>query len=132
VKELKYYNLEELNNALWKELKAYNEIILTNRPYSRFQLFEEIEKSELQPLAARPYELRRKQSATVSSNGHVCLREDKNYYSVPNKYIGGQVRILYSNSQVDIYHRYVLIAPHSRNRKAYAYITDTAHLVSFP
>jgi hypothetical protein len=125
-----YDSLEELNNALWKELKIYNDTSLTNRPYSRFQLFEEIEKSELQPLAARRYELKRKQSATVSSNGHVCLREDKNYYSVPYKYIGGQVRILYSNSQVDIYHRYILIATHSRNMKAYAYITDTAHLAS--
>jgi len=130
INEKEHYTLKELNNALWAELKPYNDVILTGKPYSRQHLFDEIERQELHPLPERTYELRRKQSSTVSANGHVCLRDDKNYYSVPYKFIGSHVQLFYSNSQIDIYHRYTLIATHIRNRTPYFYTSDNDHMAS--
>ena len=130
IKDKEYYSIEELNQAIWEKLKAYNNIKLTGKLYCRQQIFEELEKRELQPLADHRYELKRKQAGTVHVNSYVCLREDKNYYSVPYKFIGSKVQIIYSNNQVDIYHRHVLIASHSRSNKQFFYTTDKDHLPS--
>jgi hypothetical protein len=63
-------------------------------------------------------------------NNHVCLAEDKHYYSVPYRYIGKKVAILYTQGLVEVYYRYDLIAKHSRNLKLYGYTTNEDHLAS--
>ena len=63
-------------------------------------------------------------------NGHVCLRADKHYYSVPYKYIGKRVKLLYTSVQVEIYLRYECIAVHGRNMRKYQYTTLSDHLAS--
>jgi hypothetical protein len=93
-------------------------------------MFEEIERSILQPLAMYRYELKNKRIATVSKNNYVCLGEDKHYYSVPYHYIGKKVSILYSQSKVDIYYRYEHIATHKRNRRPFMFTTVEDHLAS--
>jgi len=125
-----FYSLEELNAALLVALEQYNNIRLTGRPYSRRELFEEIERPALSPLPALPYEFKRQQYSTVSVNGHVCLKEDKHYYSVPFGYIGKKVKVMYSDTQVEIYYNYVLIAIHKRDHRAYGYTTNPDHLAS--
>ena len=45
-------------------------------------------------------------------NGHVCLRADKNYYSVPYRYIGEKVKLLYTDTRVEIYYRYQRTLPY--------------------
>jgi len=62
--------------------------------------------------------------------GHVCLNEDKHYYSVPYVHIGKKIKILYSKSEIEIYHRYVLIATHQRDKAPYKYSTVTDHMAS--
>ncbi len=130
IKENEHYTIEELNNAILDKLEGYNDILLTGRPYSRKQLFDELEKKELHPLSNYRYELKRKQTGTVHIDGHVCLRENKNYYSVPYKFIGSIVRLIYSNRQVDIYHRNILISSHPISYKMFYYSTDNEHLAS--
>lgn len=46
-------------------------------------------------------------------NGHVRLGEDAHYYSVPCRYIGKKVILLYTR-EVYIYYGYELIASHTR------------------
>lgn len=125
-----FHSLEELNAALRVALEQYNNIRLTGRPYSRRDLFEDIERYVLTPLPVLPYEFKRQQYSTVSVNGHTCLKEDKHYYSVPYGYIGKKVKVMYSATQVEIYYNYVLIATHKRDRKAYGYTTNPDHLAS--
>jgi hypothetical protein len=103
---------------------------MQGRQYSRRQLFEETEKSELQSLPLYRYELKRKKIVTVMKNNHICLGEDKHYYSVPYKYVGKKVTVLYNQVHVQIYFRYDCIASHGRNRKMYGYTTDADHLAS--
>jgi len=66
----------------------------------------------------------------VMKNNYVNLAEDKHYYSVPYQYIGKKVTLLYSQSAVEIYHRYERVAIHNRNRQPYGYTTIIEHLAS--
>jgi transposase len=130
IREHVFYSLEALNNAIWVLLDIHNNNLLKGRPYSRRQLFEEVERNALQPMATFRYELKNKRVATVSKTNYVCLSEDKHYYSVPYRYIGKKVTILYSQSQVDIYYRYEHIATHKRSRRPYGFTTVIDHLAS--
>jgi len=130
IREKEFTSLEAMNTAIGELLVIHNNNLLKGRPYSRRQMFEEIERPTLQPLSVYRYELKNKRVATVSKNNHVCLGEDKHYYSVPYHYIGKKVNILYSQSQVDIYYRYEHIASHKRNRRPFMYTTVDDHLAT--
>ncbi len=130
IKQTIYESLDELNKAIGDLLEEHNNKPLTGRVYSRRQLFEEVEKSELQPLPQYRYQAKRKKVVTVMKNNHVCLSEDKHYYSVPYRYLGKKVAILYSQGQVEIYYRYDCIATHARDYKHYGYTTCEDHLAS--
>jgi transposase len=130
IRETEFFSIEALNNAIRVLLDIHNNNPLRGRPYSRRQMFEEIERMALQPLSLYRYELKNKRVATVSKNNYVCLGEDKHYYSVPYHYIGKKVTILYSQSKVDIYYRYEHIATHKRNRRAFMYTTVEDHLAT--
>jgi transposase len=125
-----FHSLRELNEAIWHALESHNNAPLKGRPYSRRQLYEEIERNALQPLALYSYQLKNKRVATVSRNNYVCLGEDKHYYSVPYQYIGKKVSVLYSQDQVDIYYRYEHIASHKRNRRQFMFTTVEDHLAT--
>ena len=90
----------------------------------------EDERHELQPLPLERFEIKYQSLATVMQNGHVQLSQDKNYYSVPYQYLKKKVKLLYTNSTVEIYFKYNRIATHIRNPKPYIYSTNPEHLAS--
>lgn len=120
--------LTGLNTAIREALDVHNNALFKGRDYSRRSQFEEVEKAALQPLAAYRYELKQQALVTVMKNGHVCLRADKHYYSVPHRYIGEKVKLLYTDTRVEIYHGYQHIALHQRKRQSYRYSTCSEHL----
>jgi transposase len=124
------HNLKQINEAIHERLEVLNNTLLKGRDYSRRQQFEEIEKSALHPLPVYRYEFKQQAIVTVMKNGHVCLGVDKHYYSVPYRYIGKKVKILFTSSRVDIYLRYERIASHSRSHRKYHYTTLIEHLAS--
>jgi len=128
VKANTHFSLEELNQGIRSALEELNKQMLSGRPYSRRQLFEETENGYLQALPVNRYEAKRKQVVKVQKNNHVCLVEDKHYYSVPYNYIGQRATILYNQSTVDIYIKYEQVATYQRNRQAYRYTTIEGHL----
>lgn len=125
-----YHSLAGLNTAIREALEAHNNALLRGRNYSRRQQFEEVEKAALMPLPAMRYELKKQVFATVAKNGHVGLGPDKHYYSVPYRFIGKKVKLLYSRHTVEIYYNYERIALHRRTKSAYQYTTDKEHLAS--
>lgn len=125
-----FYSLQELNAAVWEAMEKHNNMLFSGRDYSRRQLFDELEKETLQPLPGTRFGFKYRQHCTVSANGHVCLREDTHYYSVPYQYIGKKVKMLYNKAGVEIFFKYSLIARHERNTKKYAYTTNKDHLAS--
>lgn len=130
VRRSHYNSLAELNTAIHSALQEHNAAMLRGRNYSRAQQFEEIEKAALMPLPALRYELKKQSYATVAKNGHVGLGADKHYYSVPYRYIGKKVKLLYSRHTVEIYYNYERIALHNRLKGPYQYTTDKEHLAS--
>lgn len=125
-----YSTLEELNNAIKKELEHHNNLNLTGRNYSRRQQFDEVEKHTLLPLPELRYELKKNQYSTVMKNGHICLTADKHYYSVPYRYIGKKIKIMYSRHSVELFYNYERIAIHKRIKSPYNYTTEKEHLAS--
>jgi transposase len=125
-----FYSLKELNDAILLALNDHNNALLTGRNYSRRQQFEEVERSTLQPLPASRYEMKKQIFATVMKNGHVALSPDKHYYSVPYRYIGRKVKIMYTRKSVEVYYNYQRIALHVRLKSPYQYTTDKDHLAS--
>lgn len=125
-----FFSLDELNTAIRKELEEHNNVLLTGRNYSRRQQFDEIEKAVLLPLPELRYELKKTLFVTVMRNGHVSLHPDKHYYSVPYKFIGKKVKLLYSRRSVEIFYNYERIALHKRLKSPYNYTTDKEHLAS--
>jgi transposase len=126
----RYYSLAELNAAIREALEVHNNALLRGRNYSRRQQFDEIERSALMALPVLRYELKKQLFATVAKNGHVGLGADKHYYSVPYRFIGKKVKLLYSGHTVEIYYNYERIALHRRTKSPYQYTTEKEHLAS--
>lgn len=125
-----FFSLKEINEAIREALETHNSTKFSGRPYSRKDLFNDIEKQALSPLPQRHYELKQQSFATVMLNGHVLLSQDKHYYSVPYQFIRKKVKLLYSGSQVEVFYKYNRIALHQRVRKPFDYTTITEHLAS--
>lgn len=123
-----FFSLAEINKAIREALEVHNNTHLTNRPYSRRQLFEDVEKETLHELPALRFEFKKQQIATVARNGRICLKEDKHYYTVPPQHLGKKVKVLYSQTQVEIYYRYVVIARHERDRLPYGHTENPDHI----
>jgi transposase len=130
LREANYFTLEELNAAIGLALEEHNNALLTGRNYSRRQQFEDVERTELAPLPALRYELKKEHFVTVAKNGHVSLSVDKHYYSVPFRFIGKKVKLMYSSSVVEVFYHYERIAVHKRIKSPYNYTTDKDHLAS--
>lgn len=130
VKRVIYHSLNELNTAIHKELELHNSLLLKGRNYSRRLQFEEIERGVLAPLPVLRYEFKKQCHAKVMKNGHVSLGIDKHYYSVPYRFIGKHVKLLFSRSIVEIYFNYERIALHKREKSPYNYTTDKDHMAS--
>ena len=130
VRKRVYHTLAELNAAIKEALEAHNSGPLKGRNYSRKLQFEEVERETLSPLPALRYEFKKQHQATVMKNGHVCLGVDKHYYSVPYRFIGKKVKILYSRSNMEVYYHYERIAMHKRIKNPYSYTTDKDHLAT--
>jgi transposase len=130
VKRQQYLTLQDLNLSILTALEEHNNAPLRGRNYSRRQQFNEVERNVLMPLPELRYELKKHQYATVAKNGHVGLSADKHYYSVPYRFIGKKVKLLYSRSSVEIFYNYERIALHERTKSAYRYTTEKEHMAS--
>ncbi|MEK6482504.1 hypothetical protein WJR50_33535 [Catalinimonas sp. 4WD22] len=66
----------------------------------------------------------------MHKNGHIYLGKDKHYYSVPFTHIGKKVRIICSQSSIEVYHNQMRIALHRRQGRKYGYTTLEEHMPS--
>ena len=127
LRNMVFYSLEELNEALWEKLDAFNNRHFQGRDTSRQQLFNEVEKGQLKPLPAANYEYKAFVKRKVQYNHHVFLKADKHYYSVPFQLTGKQVLISYSALHVEIFYDNKRVAAHLRDRRPYEYTTKEKH-----
>lgn len=125
-----FFNLPELNMAIWELQKNYNSINFKGKDHSRKDLFDQIEKKALTPLPMERYEFKQYALVTVLKSSHIWLLEDKHYYSVHYKYLGQKVKLIYTISRIEIYYKSERIAFHQRNIQPYKYTTVREHMPS--
>ena len=128
--QMTFFSIEELNRAIWEKLEAYNDYLMKQLETSRRKQFFDIEKPYLTPLPSQPYEIREYKKAKVQKMGFVYLHQDKNYYSVPYRYIGVTVEVQYNSDEVEVYYKTQRIATHKRNYRKGAYTSKEEHLSS--
>ena len=130
LKDETFCSIPELNDRIGNLLDAHNNRKLTGRPYTRCELYNDLEKDKLSPLPIQRFEIKYQAQATVMQNGHVQLGADKHFYSVPYQYIRKKVKVMYTKTTVEIYYKYNRLATHPRDYALYNYTTVPEHLAS--
>lgn len=125
-----FFSIDEINDAIMNLLGTYNQYCFQNAKTTREQRFEELEKTSLAPLPSQPYQIRYYKRAKVQKISHIFLSIDKNYYSVPYRYIGQQVEVQYNNNTVEIFYKRERVATHTRSFRGGAYNTIKDHMPS--
>ncbi len=111
----KFYDINELNDAIATLLDDYNNKIVKHLEQSRSEMFEKLDKPHLAPLPANSYIYKQFKIARVNQDYHITL--EKSNYSVPFKYLKEEVEVRYSVQSVYIYYKNKLIASHPRLRR---------------
>lgn len=125
-----FFSVAEINKAIRQLLGPYNDYRFHNRPTTRRQQFLDIEQPALDPLPPAPYQLRYYKRAKVQKISHIYLGTDKNYYSVPHRYVGRHVEVQYTADVVEVFYDGERIAHHRRSRSAGKYTTVGSHMPS--
>lgn len=123
----RYFNLYDLNQAVFRELKAFNARPFQKKEGSRYSVYTEEELPFMQPLPLFPYEFASWKVATVQLNYHVSF--DKQYYSVPYAYARKKVDIRSTDTLIEIYYQGNRICSHKRlHGRMGQYATNPEHM----
>ena len=98
-----FYSIDELNAAIARKMREHNQKRMQQRPQTREELFLAIEKPHLMPLPKERYEVKFYTKLTVQDNCCIYLGRDMHYYSVPYKYIGFRMQVIFTATMVRIY-----------------------------
>ena len=123
-----FYSYEDLRAAVMERLEAHNNKRLSGKLYSRRESFIQDEQPKLNSLPEKDFVLQKVTKSTVSKESYVLLGEDKSYYSVPHKYIGKRLDLLYTAEQVEVYDLLSWVASHPRNPVKESHTTNPEHL----
>jgi hypothetical protein len=123
-----FHSLDQMNEALWEALDKFNHRNLQRCDYSRRDRFMLHEKALLLPLPAGDFVPKNKVEAKVQRNYHITLGEDWHHYSVPYKYIGKTIQIIYDTDHVEIYLDAVRIVCYRRNYNRNGHTTLPEHM----
>lgn len=122
------FSLKELNEQIMALLELLNHQEMQRHGQSRYERFNALEKHLLLPLPAHPFVPQYRVEAKVQMNYHVVLGQDMHFYSVPYRYMGSQVTLVYDCDHVRIYlPTHELIATHVRDRAPRAMTTLEEH-----
>jgi len=130
LRNMTFFSTEELNKEIKKLLQTYNQCLFQVKQSSRQELFQRVERQYLKPLPSSIYQLKEYRRAKVQKMGYVYFSPDKNYYSVPYRYIGKHTHIHFTKTTVEVYHHHERIAFHQRSSSRGTYVTIQNHLSS--
>lgn len=130
IRKQEFFSLGDLNRAITEYTELHNQTRMQNRDYCREEHFLSHEKHLLEPLPEVPFEIKYYKQYKLAPNNHICLTEDKHYYSAPYQYIGKKLKVVYTRSMVRIYYQFNLLAVHERSYIKGKYTTVKDHLCS--
>lgn len=122
-----FRSLAELKEAVKRQQYEHNHMLLQKKDHSRYDLHLQ-EKPSLRPLPQNRFELKYSTAGKVQKNYHVILGEDWHHYSVPFRYIGKKVRVIYDTDIVEIFDGLNRIALHKRSYRKHGYSTLEMHM----
>lgn len=121
-----WVSLEESGDFLSRKLELANAGKHGTTGEAPAERFMGKEQEALKPLPITPYQREEYHSGTVRRDGHVRFRGK--YYSVEARFIGKEVVVLGTSSQVSIYHQGTLLEVHARCGHGVEHATKQHHL----
>ena len=125
-----FFSLSDLNKQIHIFLEKYNDYKMQTSGISRLRQFIEVEKEHLSALPNEPYLIKHYNRAKVQKMGYIYLSEQKNYYSVPYRYIGKHVEVQHTIDTVEIFYNKERLATHVKSYRRGNYTTIQEHLAS--
>ena len=122
----KFVSLLDLNAAIKRCLYEYNRKPFQKKKGSRYSVFMEEEKQFLKPLPRTRYEYAIWKKAKVQQTSHITV--DNSNYSVHYAYIGKEVDVKMTKSNIQIFYQQKLLASHTRLYTYNAYSTMEEHM----
>lgn len=121
-----FFDINSLNSRMWELLDEY-----CDRPYkgsTRWEIFNKYEKPKMQPLPERMFRFRCRKTVKLGSTYHVCVGSERHFYSVPYKYVGQMVKVMWDAEFVEVYVGDDRVAFHQRSLVPYGYATSDDHM----
>jgi hypothetical protein len=109
----RFFNLNELNDAIGVLLDDLNKRPFQKMPGSRQERFISQERSALQPLPREPFVMRDCQRMRVPDDYHLNI--DEHLYTVPSRLIGDLVEVWMSGTTIEVCHKNRRVALHARS-----------------
>jgi transposase len=123
-----FYSLKDLNKSILELVAAHNNRKLSILDVSREELFNELEKPVLKILPPELYPIKYYENRKVAPDYHIILSKDKSFYSVPWQFKGKNVRLIYDDRNVAIYHEGERLVQHIRSYRKGSYTTLESHM----
>ncbi len=123
----KFFSFDDLNKAILKELYNFNTKPFQKKDGSRKSVYDDEEKSFMQPLPDNEFELSSWKRAKVQLNYHVSV--EKMNYSVPYEYVGQYVDVKVTKNTITIYYKTNQICSHNHlYGRTNQYSTNESHM----
>ena len=122
----KFFSIDEINAAIGPLLEKFNNRPFKRLPGSRRSRFEELDKPQLKPLPADPFEYAEWVSAQkVPSDYHVYVKQHA--YSVPFQLVRESVEARITHRTIEFFHLNKRVAIHQRRGEPGAFTTNPDH-----
>lgn len=127
LRNTRFLSIEELQQAVQKQLEQLNHSPLSGRQESRWAVFTQDEAAYLQALPAVPYEYAEwKNGLKVAPDCHVTYQ--KKQYSVPYEYVGKTVDLRATLRTIELFYHHERITSHKRAHGPDLYVTNPDHM----
>jgi transposase len=124
----RFTSLATLNQAIFQMIDELNRKPSRHLGASRLELFHQIDKPDMQPLPAEPYEFAEWKQCRVGIDYHVEI--EKHYYSVPHGLNRQQITARMTATTIELFHRGRRVAVHLRSRQTRRHTTIDEHMPS--
>ena len=98
-----FHSLKEINEAITIQLKAHNDKPYQKKQGNRNEIFRQYELPVMRDLPCDLFEVKKITKSKVRRDYHIFIGEEKNYYSVPFRYVGQNTTVIYTSTVVEVY-----------------------------
>jgi len=125
LRDQRFFSVGALNQAIVPLLTKLNEQPFQKLEGSRNSWFEALEKSQLLPLPATPFQLATWSQAKANIDYHVIV--ENHFYSVPYQLIHQQIDVRLTDATVELFHQGKRVAAHLRSHLPGKFTTIEEH-----